>query len=415
MPIPNLDYRDFDQLAGEARALIPRNLPPGPTTIRPSPASPCRSCSPSWSRSRSIQLNRVPERSLRRFADLVTVAEQPDPACRCPPARGARRPGARERASPRPSSKRWRSRPAPAVSRSTALVETLDTPNAFPDEQLVRVVIVPNEPCDPVPRPEPDALRETVFGFLRARRLSPPGSRSCRRATPTCALDGDHRAGRGQPARPGRPSAEASRPAIHGLPEPAGGGVDGPAGSSAARCSARSSTSDRRVPGSTTPAARDERRRPGRRACGSRRPIRASARARWSAGRAARDRRGRVAGRGATMAANERPIRFRDYLPGAFRADEVDGRQLPEHVPGAPSRRCSRSWRPRSRAIRAGASGGIPDLFSPSSHATGASSSHRPPDSEADFLATSRAGSRCRCGPIRPSPSIEALRRARCR
>jgi hypothetical protein len=59
---------------------------------------------------------------------------------------------------------------SPIVARSKAVVETLDTPNVFPDDQAVRVVIVPDDPTDPAPTPG-EALRETVFDFLRVRRL----------------------------------------------------------------------------------------------------------------------------------------------------------------------------------------------------------------------------------------------------
>jgi phage tail-like protein len=84
------------------------------------------------------------------------------------------------------------------------------------------------------------------------------------------------------------------------------------------------------------------------------------------------------------MAANQRPIQFRDYLPEAFRVDEIDGvsflstfltaferlfEELEAEIEGQPG----------------GATGGIPDLFSPDATPP-AELAHRASGSEADFL-----------------------------
>lgn len=84
------------------------------------------------------------------------------------------------------------------------------------------------------------------------------------------------------------------------------------------------------------------------------------------------------------MTAEQRPIRFRDYLPETFRADEVNGvsflttflaafevlfEELEAEIEGQPG----------------GTSGGVPDLFS-SSTTPPAELVHRSPNSEADFL-----------------------------
>ncbi len=55
------------------------------------------------------------------------------------------------------------------IARAKALVEVVDTPNVFPDEQFVRVIIVPNDPTNSAPTPTDD-LRQAVFEFLRCRR-----------------------------------------------------------------------------------------------------------------------------------------------------------------------------------------------------------------------------------------------------
>jgi phage tail-like protein len=84
------------------------------------------------------------------------------------------------------------------------------------------------------------------------------------------------------------------------------------------------------------------------------------------------------------MTVHQRPIRFREYLPAAFRVDEVDGvsflstfltafealfEELQAEIEGQPG----------------GTTGGIPDLFSPDTTPP-AELVHRPPGSAADFL-----------------------------
>jgi phage tail-like protein len=84
------------------------------------------------------------------------------------------------------------------------------------------------------------------------------------------------------------------------------------------------------------------------------------------------------------MTANQRPIRFRDHLPEAFRIDEVDGvsflstfltaferlyEELEAEIEGPPG----------------AATGGIPDLFSPATTPPG-EFVHRAPGSDAAFL-----------------------------
>ena len=84
------------------------------------------------------------------------------------------------------------------------------------------------------------------------------------------------------------------------------------------------------------------------------------------------------------MTVHQRPIQFRDFLPEAFRIDEVDGvsflstflrafevlfEELEAEIEGQPG----------------GATGGIPDLFSPDTTPP-AELVHRPPGSAADFL-----------------------------
>ena len=170
LPVPNLDDRDFDQLAGEARALIPRNLP---TWTDHNPSDPGITLQELFAFLVEIgiyQLNRVPERSLRRFADLVSVASSPNLSIEVRLREALDALERRERAITAAEFEDLARAASPDVARSKAVVEVIESPNVFPDDQIVRVVVVPNEPNDPAPQPS-DALREAVFSFLRARRL----------------------------------------------------------------------------------------------------------------------------------------------------------------------------------------------------------------------------------------------------
>jgi hypothetical protein len=170
LPIPSLDDRDFDQLAGEARALIPRNLPAWTDHNPSDPGITLQELFAFLIEIGIYQLNRVPERSLRRFADLVSVASSPSLPIDARLREALDALERRERAITAAEFEALAKQADADVARSKAVVETLDTPNVFPDDQFVRVVVVPNAPNDPAPRPS-DALRETVFRFLRARRL----------------------------------------------------------------------------------------------------------------------------------------------------------------------------------------------------------------------------------------------------
>jgi len=170
LPIPNLDDRDFDQLAGEARALIPRNLPVWTDHNPSDPGITLQELFAFLTEIAIYQLNRVPERSLRRFADLVSVASSPNLPIDARLREALDALERRERAVTAAEFEALAKQADASVARGKAVIETLETPNVFPDDQLVRVVVVPNTPDDPTPQPS-DALREAVFSFLRARRL----------------------------------------------------------------------------------------------------------------------------------------------------------------------------------------------------------------------------------------------------
>ena len=75
MPIPqlNLDDRTFDQLAAEGRALIPRYFPAWTDYNESDPGITLLELFAFFAEAAIYQTNRVPERSLQRFAALVGI------------------------------------------------------------------------------------------------------------------------------------------------------------------------------------------------------------------------------------------------------------------------------------------------------------------------------------------------------
>src|SRR3989442_13059711 len=80
LPVPNLDDRNFDQLAAEARALIPRNLPVWTDYNASDPGITLLELFAFLIVAAVYQINRVPERSLKRFGQLVGVKGEPTEA-----------------------------------------------------------------------------------------------------------------------------------------------------------------------------------------------------------------------------------------------------------------------------------------------------------------------------------------------
>lgn len=78
LPVPNLDDRSFDQLAAEARSLIPKYFP---AWTDHNPSDPGITLLELFAFLHEIaiyQINRIPERSLEHFAELVGVKRQPN-------------------------------------------------------------------------------------------------------------------------------------------------------------------------------------------------------------------------------------------------------------------------------------------------------------------------------------------------
>jgi Baseplate J-like protein len=175
LPVPNLDDRTFDQLATEARSLIPKNFPQWTDHNLSDPGITLLELFAFLLEIAIYQTNRVPERSLEHFAELVGVARQIDPASSKPELieqtlrRALNGLKLKYRAITEQEFETLAKQAAPNIARAKAVVEMVDTPNVFPDEQFINVIIVPNEPNNPAPLPS-DTLRQIVFEFLRPRR-----------------------------------------------------------------------------------------------------------------------------------------------------------------------------------------------------------------------------------------------------
>lgn len=192
LPVPNLDNRNFDQLTAEARALIPRNFPDWTDHNLSDPGITLFELFAFLIEIAIYQINRVPERSLEHFAELVGVTRAPGEAIEQTLRRALESLRLEYRAvtetefetlakdefervvvihaTPAQIPEVALSTFPNIIARAEAIVEVADTPNVFPDEQFIKVIIVPNDLGVDAPVPT-DALREKVFQFLRERRL----------------------------------------------------------------------------------------------------------------------------------------------------------------------------------------------------------------------------------------------------
>jgi hypothetical protein len=175
MAIPQLDLDDrtFDQLTTEGRALIQRYFPAW-TDYNPSdPGITLIELFAYLIEAAIYQINRVPERSLERFAGLVGVERQVGE----PIARTLSRSLAEIRQRYRAVTENdfeVLATQAGAVARAkavvTANVQKIGAePGVFPADQLVRVVIVPSDAS--MAAGQLQALCNQVFAFLAPRRL----------------------------------------------------------------------------------------------------------------------------------------------------------------------------------------------------------------------------------------------------
>jgi hypothetical protein len=182
LPVPNLDDRTFDQLVTEARTLIPKHFPSWTDHNPSDPGITLVELFASLLEAAIYQINRVPERSLEHFAALVGVARNPDDPVTETLRQALEALERQDRAvtvddfeslAKDDFEKLVEHTASDTIARAKAIVEMVQaegTPHIFPEEEVVKIVIVPNEPDSPAPVPS-DALRQQVFEFFRQRRL----------------------------------------------------------------------------------------------------------------------------------------------------------------------------------------------------------------------------------------------------
>ncbi|MCP3956369.1 MAG: hypothetical protein GY719_00805 [bacterium] len=168
LPVPDLDDRSFDQLAAEARALVPRYFPAWTDHNPSDPGITLLELFAFLIESSLYRIDRIPEQTLERFAALVGVERQADEAIEQTLARALESLRSFPRAVTAADLERWalETDPGGGVARATAVV----TSDALDSAPRIEVVIVPSDgdPAAPVPTAD---LRQAVFAFLRPRCL----------------------------------------------------------------------------------------------------------------------------------------------------------------------------------------------------------------------------------------------------
>jgi hypothetical protein len=176
LPIPNLDDRTFDQLVAEARSLIPKNYPTWTDHNLSDPGMALLELFAFLTEAVIYQTNQIPDRTLEHFAALVgeqrqiTADGQPE-AIEATLGRAIAALKRLERATTVEDFATLVQQAFESeVARVEVRVEGVDTLNVYPDEQVVNVVLVPNDTSAAHPEPSDD-LRQRVFEHLRDRRL----------------------------------------------------------------------------------------------------------------------------------------------------------------------------------------------------------------------------------------------------
>jgi Baseplate J-like protein len=169
LPVPNLDNRTFEQLVTEGRTLIPKNFPAWTDHNLSDPGITLLELFAYFVEISIYQINRVPERSLEHFTEMVGVSRLAAESIEQTLRRALDAVALRYRAVTEEEFERL-AKQTPTVARAKAVVQVLNTPNVFPDEQFVDIIVVPNIPNDPAPLPSPQLL-EAVFEQLQPRRL----------------------------------------------------------------------------------------------------------------------------------------------------------------------------------------------------------------------------------------------------
>ncbi|WP_298439053.1 baseplate J/gp47 family protein [Geobacter sp.] len=168
LPIPKLDDLTYDRLVTEARSLIPRYFPAWTDHNPSDPGITLLELFAFLAETVSYQLDRVPERSLEKFARLAGEERIPGEPVATTLRRAVEGVDVRLRAITVREYAAIARGAAAGIARAAAVVQDTVIANLYPDEQTVRVVIVPDEPADPAPVPT-QAQRQGVFEVLRSR------------------------------------------------------------------------------------------------------------------------------------------------------------------------------------------------------------------------------------------------------
>jgi hypothetical protein len=167
LPIPNLDDRTFDQLAAEARALIPRHFPQWTDHNTSDPGITLLELFAFLTEAACYQIDRVPERTLENFAGLVNVQRAAGESIDSLLGRAADALESRPRAITGAELEGFASGVA-GIARSKVVVALSADEFVFPADEIVQLVVVPNVPTSPAPVPTV-AQKQAVFQAVVAR------------------------------------------------------------------------------------------------------------------------------------------------------------------------------------------------------------------------------------------------------
>jgi hypothetical protein len=167
LTVPKLDDRNFDQLAAEAKALIPRSFPDWTDYNASDPGITLLELFAFLIEATIYQINRVPERSLEHFAALVGVKRAPKEPIDQTLHRALEEIRFNFRAITEADFEILAQEAAPGLIARAKAVVPLDE-NV--QNQIIKVIIVPNQLGNPTPTPTRE-LRQSVSTFLRQRCL----------------------------------------------------------------------------------------------------------------------------------------------------------------------------------------------------------------------------------------------------
>jgi len=167
LPIPNLDDRTFDQLASEARSLIPRSFPAWTDYNSSDPGITLLELFAFLIDAAFYQINRVPDRTVEKFAALVNVQRAAGESIDSLLGRAVDAVAARPRAITGAEFEGFAAGVA-GIARSKAVTDTSTAPFVFPADEILKVVVVPKLPGSAAPVPTAAQL-QAVFQAVGAR------------------------------------------------------------------------------------------------------------------------------------------------------------------------------------------------------------------------------------------------------